>query len=199
MLWNTETAYKLDKLQAILGVHRYAAVGIFECLILSAQVNAPRGDIGKMEDEDIALSIDYKGDHSRLVVALVESGCLCLNDAHRLIIDDWPNLCDNKTHILLRNERKNFANGDHPHPNKHLRIEGSTKRTRRRDRVRAAGGEIPVSIRIAVLSGANCAKCGRNDDLTIDHIIPISLGGTNTPSNLQALCRRCNSAKKDCC
>lgn len=41
-----------------------------------------------------------------------------------------------------------------------------------------------------------CAICGRNDiDLTIDHIIPISRGGTNTPDNIQPLCKSCNCRK----
>lgn len=43
-----------------------------------------------------------------------------------------------------------------------------------------------------------CITCG--DDLSttkweIDHIIPVSVGGTHNPSNLQILCKRCNRAK----
>lgn len=34
-----------------------------------------------------------------------------------------------------------------------------------------------------------------SDDLTVDHIVPLSQGGTNDHSNLQVLCRPCNSAK----
>lgn len=32
---------------------------------------------------------------------------------------------------------------------------------------------------------------------TRDHIVPVSAGGTNQPSNLQPSCRECNSAKRD--
>ena len=32
-------------------------------------------------------------------------------------------------------------------------------------------------------------------DLTIDHVVPISAGGSNNPSNLMPCCRRCNSSK----
>jgi 5-methylcytosine-specific restriction endonuclease McrA len=41
-----------------------------------------------------------------------------------------------------------------------------------------------------------CAVCARTDrPLTIDHIHPISKGGTNALDNLQALCRPCNTGK----
>jgi hypothetical protein len=45
--------------------------------------------------------------------------------------------------------------------------------------------------------GEVCAECGATDDLTIDHIMPKSLGGTNDEDNLRVLCRRCNSAKNN--
>ena len=40
-----------------------------------------------------------------------------------------------------------------------------------------------------------CVQCGRTSDLTVDHIRPRSRGGTNDRSNLQVLCRSCNSSK----
>lgn len=41
----------------------------------------------------------------------------------------------------------------------------------------------------------SCAYCGAESDLAIDHIIPVSKGGSNEYGNLQILCRRCNSKK----
>lgn len=40
-----------------------------------------------------------------------------------------------------------------------------------------------------------CSRCGRTDDLTGDHIQPLSLGGSNRPDNIRVLCRSCNSSK----
>lgn len=48
------------------------------------------------------------------------------------------------------------------------------------------------------LSGHKCVACGKTEDeceLSADHIIPLSRGGTNTIDNIQILCRSCNSKK----
>jgi hypothetical protein len=40
-----------------------------------------------------------------------------------------------------------------------------------------------------------CAYCGSNEELTIDHIIPIHHGGMNNTQNVLCSCKRCNSDK----
>lgn len=40
-----------------------------------------------------------------------------------------------------------------------------------------------------------CVICGSTDDLTLDHIYPWLLGGSDTEDNLRTLCRSCNSRK----
>lgn len=42
--------------------------------------------------------------------------------------------------------------------------------------------------------GGRCWLCGGEAN-SIDHVIPVSRGGSNWPSNLRPACRHCNSAK----
>lgn len=49
----------------------------------------------------------------------------------------------------------------------------------------------------AVLSVGRCLWCGATKKLTVDHIRPLSRGGTNDVHNLQCLCVTCNKAKGD--
>ncbi len=58
---------------------------------------------------------------------------------------------------------------------------------------------IPQDVRWMIFArdGYQCLECGSAVDLTIDHIHPVAWGGTNDASNLQTLCRSCNSVKSD--
>lgn len=44
--------------------------------------------------------------------------------------------------------------------------------------------------------GKICLCCGTSKNITIDHVIPVSKNGSNKISNLQPLCRSCNSRKR---
>lgn len=43
--------------------------------------------------------------------------------------------------------------------------------------------------------GFRCKHCGLTGDLTVDHILAESKGGSSNEENLQTLCRSCNSKK----
>ena len=42
-----------------------------------------------------------------------------------------------------------------------------------------------------------CVQCGSQRNLELDHIIPVSKGGSNTARNIQLLCQDCNRTKSD--
>ena len=57
-----------------------------------------------------------------------------------------------------------------------------------------------VQQQIWVRDGLRCMFCGRamgNVQLTVDHWIPLELGGKNDDSNYLSCCRRCNKEKGD--
>ena len=43
--------------------------------------------------------------------------------------------------------------------------------------------------------GRACLRCGSVENIEIDHVIPLSKGGSNLFENLQPLCKSCNSSK----
>jgi 5-methylcytosine-specific restriction endonuclease McrA len=53
-------------------------------------------------------------------------------------------------------------------------------------------GEWPALLRKL---GRKCLCCGSTKDITKDHVIPLIEGGRHHISNLQPLCRSCNSRK----
>lgn len=69
-----------------------------------------------------------------------------------------------------------------------------------RDRRRSAGlaGRVDRAAWRAKLKsyGYRCAKCRSGVNVQMDHILPVSRGGTNEIHNLQPLCGPCNLAKR---
>lgn len=43
--------------------------------------------------------------------------------------------------------------------------------------------------------GWECQHCGDHKNLTVDHIVPVALGGSDDLANLQTLCGICNCRK----
>ena len=60
-----------------------------------------------------------------------------------------------------------------------------------------ARAPIPDEVKIFVWTrdGGRCVRCGSNQLLEFDHVIPVAMGGANTARNLQLLCETCNRSK----
>ncbi|MGW5408975.1 HNH endonuclease [Streptomyces spiralis] len=84
------------------------------------------------------------------------------------------------------------------------RQEEEQRAAAREAKVALRGGQlnrrpIPAEVRAFVFDrdGHRCQQCGATQDLELDHVHPWSLGGPDTPDNLQVLCRTCNGRKRD--
>jgi 5-methylcytosine-specific restriction endonuclease McrA len=78
------------------------------------------------------------------------------------------------------------------------RVKGRLYSNRRRARLRDArspGVSAAQWQRICESFGNVCAYCCRTTTLTIDHVVPISRGGLDEPSNVVPACKSCNSSK----
>lgn len=70
-------------------------------------------------------------------------------------------------------------------------------RQRRRSRLSTSGEHFTTEEWLILCRhyGNKCLRCGEQKPLSVDHVIPICKGGSNAISNIQPLCRSCNSAK----
>lgn len=75
-------------------------------------------------------------------------------------------------------------------------------KNRRRARLMEATGEVTAEefAELCLLYEGKCLACGRDDiRMTMDHVVPLSKGGSNTIDNIQPLCMPCNSKKSVSC
>ena len=100
---------KFKKLQRRLGLSRVAVAGTLELLWIATQKNAPEGDIGRFDDETIAIECDWEGDPAELVNALVDTGWLDRCDIHRLVVHDWPEHAPSWIRRQLARHGKSFV------------------------------------------------------------------------------------------
>ena len=102
---------KTKRLARLLGVPRPHAVGILCMLWDSTDRLCPKGDIGHLDNEDIADEVCWEGDPETLIQALIDSRWLDKNDEHRLIVHDWPDHANPWVHRKVARMEGVFADG----------------------------------------------------------------------------------------
>jgi hypothetical protein len=71
------------------------------------------------------------------------------------------------------------------------------KKLIRKRRSQFQSRQLQLMLALIERDGYKCAECGEADSLSIDHIIPLSRGGSDDLGNLRIMCRKHNSAKGD--
>jgi len=112
---------KMRRLCRKLDVPLYQAMGILECLWHLTAVEAWRGDIGKLSNEDIALALDYRGDEDQLIEALVATGWLDKDETCRLLVHDWAEHADNTVQKRAKRAIESGQVGFYPPLSGHVR------------------------------------------------------------------------------
>ena len=88
-------------------------------------------------------------------------------------------------HFVLRHERR------------FKKLRQQLEAYRKLERAEASRREESDGVRLFVWQRdeGKCVKCGSQERLEFDHIIPVALGGSNTERNIQLLCEICNRSK----
>lgn len=105
----TESKTKFRNLKRRLRLKYWEVVGVLETLWRVTQNDAPAGDIGKLENDDIAAALEWEGDPDELIDALIETRWVDRDDEFRLIIHDWSEHAPNHLVGAFKKHEKLFA------------------------------------------------------------------------------------------
>jgi 5-methylcytosine-specific restriction endonuclease McrA len=107
-------------------------------------------------------------------------------------LNKWRN--DNREHVKehLNKYRRDRYNNDEEYRKRRLHSNRNNTYVRR-----GAEGTHTLDewINTLELFGHKCCYCGSDKNLTKDHVVPLSRGGTNYIENIVPACHSCNSSK----
>jgi hypothetical protein len=163
--------------------------GVAKAIARRIQASAGGSQAWPLDYEEMADEFEFSIQELQDAVALMTAS------GHARVEHNYPGL--NGTWLLLHT------------PERLMTEAAAAEAERKKAAARAAkialrGGQvhrtpIPEEIKTFVFErdGHACLRCGATEDLTLDHVHPWSIGGADTPDNLQVLCRPCNSSKGD--
>lgn len=127
-----------------------------------------------------ARMLDYKRQHPEASQRDYEKNKL----SYKTKAKRWADANPEKRRAVLKNYRENHPDVTHYH------------HVKRRASENNAEGMFSWEEWIMLLQkyGNKCLACG-SEEVTRDHVVPISRGGSNTIDNIQPLCKPCNSRK----
>lgn len=110
-------------------------------------------------------------------------------EAFRALTDAWRKANPEK----CRQSVKEWAARN---PERAIEVRSASKQNRRA-KVALTGGAFSGAdiAKLKLIQNSLCAGCGKQTKLTVDHIMPIYLGGSSNIENLQLLCMPCNRSK----
>lgn len=90
---------------------------------------------------------------------------------------------------------KNRANWKDKNPIR-FKISQSNSAHKRRAKIKEGFVSVQAWIDLCEKYNYQCLACGK-DEVTMDHVVPLSMNGPHHIDNLQPLCQSCNSTKHD--
>lgn len=113
--------------------------------------------------------------------SLVKAWVKAHPDKHAAYVKSWE--AANKDHVNAYRARWTRANP-------------ASRRATEHKRRQAEGEFTPQEwLDLCTRYGNVCLACGETKPLTVDHVIPVSKGGSNYIDNIQPLCLTCNQSK----
>lgn len=162
----------------------------------------PLNQIGGMTADEIGLSVLAAAEEARLAQAI---------DYAVTLLDDpgFDYLSGNAEELekVIANAKaylEEFRERDERIEKSAQLIERHEQRIRDREKRRehvkkqrsaATANYDKLLVKLGRRYGFKCLRCGSGDNLEVDHIDPVSMGGTSDLENLQILCRDCNAEK----
>ena len=186
--WKTET------LIAECGVD--SVLSLIRIWIFAAQ-NKPNGQLDGIKTTMIERVAKWRGEGGKLITCLSDLRFLEQDENGVWCLHDWEEHNPYAAHAPGRRERaKRAAAAKYQSQVERDGYEYTNVRSKRLADARLKGTHTAEEWTDLVdMLGGVCLKCGGDSGIVKDHILPLYQGGSDGLSNLQPLCRSCNSSK----